>query len=93
MINCIQLYLPESLFIEYHQNYSEDDIRKLFNKDKIFHIKTYSYCSFVHFYSHHGKEKHQRFQCVIKEKNSTIHHRVNNMNHLFILFRSYTSIK
>jgi hypothetical protein len=56
MINCIQLYLPETLFIEYnHQEYSDDDIRKLFDKEKIFHIKTYSYCSFVHFYSHDGK--------------------------------------
>jgi hypothetical protein len=56
MINCIQLYLPEMLFIEYnHQQYSEDDIRKLFNQENIFDIKTYSYCSFVHFYSHTGK--------------------------------------
>jgi hypothetical protein len=55
MINCIQLYLPEILFIEYDEKYTEDDIRKLFNENYIFHIKTYSYCSFVHFYSHHGK--------------------------------------
>ncbi|UJR22381.1 hypothetical protein I4U23_025443 [Adineta vaga] len=53
MINCIQLYLPETLFIEYNdQDYSEDEIRKLFDNIKIFHIKSYSYCSFVHFYSH-----------------------------------------
>ncbi len=55
MINCIQLYLPEILLIEYDQEYSEDDIIKFFHKERIFHIKTYSYCSFVHFYSHDGK--------------------------------------
>ncbi|CAF3599964.1 unnamed protein product [Rotaria sordida] len=52
IINCIQLYYPETLLIEYDQEYSEDDIIKLFDKKKIFHIKIYSYCSFVHFYSH-----------------------------------------
>ena len=55
MINCIELYHSETLLIEHDQNYSEDDILKLFDKEKIFHIKTYPYCSFVHFYSHHGK--------------------------------------
>jgi hypothetical protein len=56
MIHCIQLYLPEILFIEYDQEYTEDDVRKLLGKERIFHMKTYSYCSFVHFYSHHGKK-------------------------------------
>jgi hypothetical protein len=56
IINCIQLYLPETLFIEYNsQQYSEDDLRKLFDQENIFHIKTYSNCAFVHFYSHTGK--------------------------------------
>ncbi|CAF3811897.1 unnamed protein product [Rotaria sp. Silwood1] len=52
IINCIQLYYPETLLIEYDQEYSEDDIIKLFDRKKIFHVKTYLYCSFVHFYSH-----------------------------------------
>jgi hypothetical protein len=55
MINCIQLYEPETLLIEYDQDYSEDDIKNLFKEERIFHIKIYSYCSFVHFYSHDGK--------------------------------------
>jgi len=53
MINCIQLYLPELLLIEYDQKYSQDDIIKLFDNKTIFHMKNYSHCSFVHFYSHH----------------------------------------
>jgi len=55
MINCIQLYCPEILLVEYDQEYSEDDIIKLFDEERIFHVKTYPYCSFVHFYSHDGK--------------------------------------
>lgn len=57
MINCTQLYLPETLFIEHEKDYSEDNIAQLFNKKRIFHIKSYSYCSFVHFYSHEGKQE------------------------------------
>ncbi|CAF4503322.1 unnamed protein product [Rotaria socialis] len=51
-IKCIQLYHPETLLIEYDQEYSECDIKKLFIHQKLFHIKTYSHCAFVHFYSH-----------------------------------------
>ncbi|CAF1179585.1 unnamed protein product [Adineta steineri] len=64
MINCIQLYQPETLFIEYDQEYFEDDIRKLFDKTRIFHVKTYPHCSFVHFYSHND---------LIQSINKTFH--------------------
>ncbi len=57
MINCIQLYQPETLLIEYDQELTENEILKLFNKENIFHMKIYPYCSFVHFYSHDGKNK------------------------------------
>ncbi|CAF2125611.1 unnamed protein product [Rotaria magnacalcarata] len=52
MINCIQLYLPEILLVEYDKEFSEDDIIKMFTGKRVFHVKTYLYCSFVHFYSH-----------------------------------------
>ncbi|CAF1633437.1 unnamed protein product [Adineta ricciae] len=53
MISCIQLYLPETLLIEYDDHdYSEDNFRQLFDDQVIFHIKTYPHCAFVHFYSH-----------------------------------------
>ncbi|CAF4719725.1 unnamed protein product [Rotaria socialis] len=52
MINCIQLYLPETLLVEYDKEFSEDDIIKMFNGKRVFHVKTYLYCSFVHFYSY-----------------------------------------
>ncbi|CAF1004064.1 unnamed protein product [Adineta steineri] len=48
-IKCIQLYHPETLFIEYDHEY---DIKKLFSNEKVFHIKTYPFCAFVHFFSH-----------------------------------------
>ncbi len=54
-IKCIQLYHPETLFVEYNQDYSEYDIKQLFKNKGVFHIKTYSSCAFVHFYSHEGK--------------------------------------
>ncbi|CAF3434900.1 unnamed protein product [Rotaria sp. Silwood1] len=51
-IKCIQLYYPETLLVEYDQEYSEYDIKNLFKNERIFHIKTYSFCAFVHFYCH-----------------------------------------
>ena len=54
-IKCIQLYHPETLLIEYDQEYSECDIKNLFKNERIFHIKTYAHCAFVHFYCHDGK--------------------------------------
>ncbi|CAF0732105.1 unnamed protein product [Adineta ricciae] len=51
-IKCIQLYHPETLLIEYDQEYSECDIKNLFKNERIFHIKTYAHCAFVHFYCH-----------------------------------------
>ncbi|CAF1016189.1 unnamed protein product [Rotaria sordida] len=51
-IKCIQLYYPETLLIEYDQQYSEYDIKNLFKNERIFHIKIYSFCAFVHFYCH-----------------------------------------
>ncbi|CAF2431942.1 unnamed protein product [Rotaria sp. Silwood2] len=54
-IKCIQLYHPETLLVEYDQEYSEYDIKNLFKNERIFHIKTYSFCAFVHFYCHDGK--------------------------------------
>lgn len=55
MIKCIQLYLPETLFVEYDQNLSSVELMEFFSKHNVFHIKIYSCCAFVHFYSHYGK--------------------------------------
>jgi hypothetical protein len=38
-IKCIQLYHPETLLVEYDQDYSEYDIKKLFKNERIFHIR------------------------------------------------------
>ena len=66
MINCIQLYLPETLLIEYDDHdYSEDDFRRLFDDQAVFHIKMHTHCAFVHFYSHAGK-------CLLDNLSNTI---------------------
>lgn len=55
IIHPIQLYLPEILLLEYDSNPSEDEIRTWFSSVHLFHIRTYSFCCFVHFFSHQGK--------------------------------------
>ena len=78
MINCIQLYQPETLLIEYDQEYLEEDIFELFDKERISHVKSYPYCSFVHFYSHNGKNEFF--------SSSKIHNRTVRRKPTFLLF-------
>ena len=54
-IDAIKLYLPEILLVEYDEHHSDEEINSWFAKENIFHIKTYPFCSFVHFYSHQGQ--------------------------------------
>ena len=54
-VKCIQLYCPEILLVEYDHEYTENDLRNLFTNEIIFHVKIYSLCAFIHFYSHDGK--------------------------------------
>jgi hypothetical protein len=57
IIDCRPVFYPECLLIEHDRDYSLQTIEQLFHEQqtRIFHIKTYTYCSFVHFYSYHGK--------------------------------------
>ena len=69
IIHPVQLYLPEVLLLEYELNHSEEEIRQWFSPVHLFHIQTYSFCSFVHFYSHQGKSN---FFFTMNKKKSTI---------------------
>lgn len=53
-VQCIQLHHPETLLIEYDQEYTKSQIEEIFQNCRIFHIKIYSSCAFVHFYCHDG---------------------------------------
>ncbi|UJR26717.1 hypothetical protein I4U23_008032 [Adineta vaga] len=71
-IKCIQLYHPETLLIEYDQEYSEDEIKKIFKNGRIFHIKIYTFCAFVHFYSHDDNDIHKTESVPITHEQSEI---------------------
>ena len=54
-IECIQLFQPETLLVDFDRDYSENELRHLFDNARIFHIKMYAFCAIVHFHSYEGK--------------------------------------
>jgi hypothetical protein len=74
-IECIQLHRPETLLVEYDRALSDNDLKILFDKQRIFHIKTYSTCAFVHFYSHCGMSSIGYFSLSIDLCSSNIYNK------------------
>ena len=69
-IQCIQLYHPETLLVEFDETLAEYELEKLLQDQRIFHIRSQSSCAFVHFHSYDGKcslhlrRRNNRVNCV-----------------------------
>ena len=69
-IQCIELYHPETLLVEYDETHAEYELEKLLQDQRIFHVKSQSSCAFVHFHSYDGKysldlrRRNNRVNCV-----------------------------